>query len=115
MNYIFNFPDIGEGLDEGTIVEWLVKKGQKIEAGDNIVTMETDKVVAEIPSPKSGVVKALFGKVGDVVKVGEALIEIEIEGETSSSETDNTNSKTEAVEEEGAGVVGTLEVRNNFV
>jgi len=113
MNYIFNFPDIGEGLDEGTIVEWLVKKGQKIEAGDNIVTMETDKVVAEIPSPKSGVVKALFGKVGDVVKVGEALIEIEIEGETSSSETDNTNSKTEAVEEEGAGVVGTLEVASN--
>ncbi|HAW57683.1 MAG TPA: hypothetical protein DCX03_01500 [Bacteroidales bacterium] len=52
MRYIFNFPDIGEGLDEGTIAEWYVQKGQKIEAGEPIVNMETDKVVTDIPSPK---------------------------------------------------------------
>lgn len=113
MLYIFNFPDIGEGLEEGTIVEWLVKKGQSIETGDILVTMETDKVVAEIPSPRSGTIKNLFGKPGDVIKVGEALVEIEIEGsEDADTSGDGEKAKTEAVEEEGAGVVGTLEIAN---
>ena len=62
MRYIFKFPDIGEGLEEGTIVEWLVKKGQKVESGDPLVTMETDKVVTDIPSPKTGTLVTLFGK-----------------------------------------------------
>jgi len=108
MKYIFNFPDIGEGLEEGTIVEWLVKKGQSVESGDLLVTMETDKVVAEIPSPKTGTISALFGKPGDIIKVGEALVEIEIEGVSGKDAVDEANM--EAVEEEGAGVVGTLEV-----
>lgn len=112
MKYIFNFPDIGEGLEEGTIVEWLVKKGQKVESGDLLVTMETDKVVAEIPSPKSGIISALFGKTGETINVGDALVEIEIEGvegEDAIKEVEK-GSDLEAVEEEGAGVVGTLEL-----
>jgi pyruvate dehydrogenase E2 component (dihydrolipoamide acetyltransferase) len=112
MKYIFNFPDIGEGLEEGTIVEWLVKKGQKVESGDLLVTMETDKVVAEIPSPKSGIISALFGKAGETINVGDALVEIEIEGiegEDAVKEVEK-GSDLEAVEEEGAGVVGTLEL-----
>lgn len=108
MKYIFNFPDIGEGLEEGTIVEWLVKKGQVIESGDLLVTMETDKVVAEIPSPKSGTLTALFGKPGEIIRVGEALVEIEIEGVSGAEAVAET--KIEAVKEEGAGVVGTLEI-----
>lgn len=111
MRYIFNFPDIGEGLDEGTIVEWLVKKGQEVEMGDPLVTMETDKVVTDIPSPKTGRLVQLFGKEGEVVHVGEALVEIEIpgvEGEEVISEAEK-KPETEAVEEEGVGVVGTLE------
>jgi len=115
MKYIFNFPDIGEGLDEGTIVEWLVKKGQKVNVGDNLVTMETDKVVAEIPSPKKGIVSALYGKVGETIHVGDALVEIEIEGTsgTNAIEEVSKGSDLESVQEEGAGVVGTLEVANN--
>jgi pyruvate dehydrogenase E2 component (dihydrolipoamide acetyltransferase) len=112
MKYIFNFPDIGEGLEEGTIVEWLVKKGQKVESGDLLVTMETDKVVAEIPSPKTGTISALFGKAGETINVGDALVEIEIEGvagEDAVKEVEK-GSDMEAVEEEGAGVVGTLEI-----
>lgn len=104
MKHIFNFPDIGEGLEEGTILEWLVKKGQKVEVNDVLVTMETDKVVAEIPSPKTGIISEIYGKVGDVVKVGEAIVEFDIEGEI------EEETKKEMVEEEGAAVVGTLEV-----
>lgn len=52
MRFIFKFPDIGEGLDEGTIAEWYVTKGQMISSGEALVRMETDKVVTDIPSPK---------------------------------------------------------------
>ena len=79
MKYIFNFPDIGEGLDEGTVIEWYVEKGQTIKAGDALVKMETDKVVADIPSPKGGIIIQLFGEVGDVIHVGKPLVEIELE------------------------------------
>jgi len=80
MRYIFNFPDIGEGLDEGTILEWYVKKGQTVKVAEPLVKMETDKVVADIPSPRNGVVIATFCKVGETLHVGNALAEIEIEG-----------------------------------
>jgi len=113
MRYIFNFPDIGEGLDEGIIVEWYVTKGQTINAGESLVKMETDKVVTDIPSPKTGLVAAIYGKVGDVVKVGEALVEIEMEGISGNDAVAESNKNNFAVQEEGAGVVGTLEVAAN--
>ncbi|HNQ66946.1 MAG TPA: dihydrolipoamide acetyltransferase family protein [Bacteroidales bacterium] len=116
MRYIFNFPDIGEGLDEGTILEWYVKKGQSVKVGDSLVKMETDKVVADIPSPRDGVIAATFGKVGETIHVGNALVEIEIEGisgEAAQELVKETQAQMEAVEEEGAGVVGTLEVAGN--
>jgi pyruvate dehydrogenase E2 component (dihydrolipoamide acetyltransferase) len=112
MRYIFNFPDIGEGLDEGTIAEWYVQKGQKIESGQPLVNMETDKVVTDIPSPKSGVIAAVYGKVGETIHVGSPLVEIEIEG-VDGAAAQQEALKTEPVAEEGAGVVGTLEVAGN--
>ena len=67
MRYIFEFPDIGEGITEGKIVEWYVKKGQSVETGEPVVKMETDKVVTDIPSPKDGVITAVFGKEGELI------------------------------------------------
>lgn len=115
MKYIFKFPDIGEGLDEGKIIEWYVKKGQKIEAGDALVKMETDKVVTDIPSPKSGILAAIYGQVGETIHVGNALVEIDIpgvDGEAAVAEAKDipTAPSTQQVEETGFGVVGTLEV-----
>jgi len=63
MRYIFNFPDIGEGLEEGTILEWYVAKGQAVKSGQALVRMETDKVVTDIPSPKNGTIVTTFGNV----------------------------------------------------
>jgi len=111
MRYIFKFPDIGEGLEEGTIIEWHVEKGQTVQMGDPLCTMETDKVVTAIPSPKNGIIAAKFGKVGETVHVGSALVEIDIEGVEGSAAVDEAN-KVEPLEE-GAGVVGTLEVAGN--
>lgn len=112
MRYIFNFPDIGEGLDEGTIAEWYVQKGQKIESGQPLVNMETDKVVTDIPSPKAGIIAAVYGKVGETIHVGSPLVEIEIEG-VDGAAAQQEALKIEPVAEEGAGVVGTLEVAGN--
>jgi pyruvate dehydrogenase E2 component (dihydrolipoamide acetyltransferase) len=110
MRYIFKFPDIGEGLTEGIIIEWYVDKGNAVKVGQPLVKMETDKVVTDIPSPREGVVAARYGKVGETIHVGETLVEIEIEG-VAAAETSATEPET--VEEKGAGVVGTLEVASN--
>ncbi|NLO12198.1 MAG: 2-oxo acid dehydrogenase subunit E2 [Candidatus Cloacimonetes bacterium] len=115
MKYIFKFADIGEGLEEGIIIEWYVEKGQSISSGDPVVKMETDKVVTDIPSPKDGIISQRFGAVGDTIKVGDALVEIDIpgvEGEEAvktAAEQPLPPSETK-VEEKGFGVVGTIEV-----
>lgn len=79
MRFTFNFPDLGEGLEEGTILEWYASEGDTVKVGDTIVQMETDKVVADIPSPKNGTIVARYGNAGDVVHVGSPLVEIETE------------------------------------
>jgi pyruvate dehydrogenase E2 component (dihydrolipoamide acetyltransferase) len=115
MRYIFNFPDIGEGLDEGNILEWYVFKGQQVKSGQPLLKMETDKVVTDIPSPKAGTIVAVYGKEGETVHVGNPLVEIEIEGVYAEAAISEANApvKVEAIEEGSAGVVGTLEVAGN--
>ena len=107
MRYIFKFPDIGEGLTEGIIIEWYVDKGTAVKVGQPLVKMETDKVVTDIPSPRAGVIAARYGKVGETIHVGETLVEIEIAGEAAA---EAQGTQPEQVEEKGAGVVGTIEV-----
>ena len=118
MKYIFKFPDIGEGLEEGKIIQWYVEKGQKIESGDPLVNMETDKVVTDIPSPKDGVISQIFGAVGETIKVGSALVEIDIEGVEAEAAVEEAATgfkpaTKEQVEEKGFGVVGTIEVASD--
>jgi pyruvate dehydrogenase E2 component (dihydrolipoamide acetyltransferase) len=115
MRFIFNFPDIGEGLDEGTIAEWYVVKGQQIHSGDALVRMETDKVVTDIPSPKTGAIITIYGKTGETIHVGAPLVEIEIEGVFGKEAIEEAKKETiiEPIEEGSAGVVGTMEVAGN--
>lgn len=115
MKYMFKFPDIGEGLEEGKIIEWYVEKGQSVSSGDPLVKMETDKVVTDIPSPKSGIVSQRFGAVGETVHVGNALVEIDIEGVDGAAAIEAAAEvpappASKVVEEKGFGVVGTIEV-----
>lgn len=74
----FKFPDLGEGLFEGEIVKWLIKEGDSVKAEQNILEVETAKAVVEITSPKNGVVKKIFFKVGEVVKTGEVVFLLDI-------------------------------------
>ncbi len=111
MKFEFKFPDIGEGLDEGVIMKWLVNEGDYIKEGDSLVEVETDKVTAEIPSPRTGKVLELKASKGDTIHVGNVFVVIEVEGEASDTEAavevkDELEEKQEVVEEETAGVVG---------
>ena len=68
-------PDIGSG--EGEVIELFVKVGDRIEADQSILTLESDKASMEIPAPKAGVVKSLKVKLGDRLKEGDELLELE--------------------------------------
>lgn len=69
----FRFPDVGEGIVEGEIVAWRVKVGDRVEAHQVLLEVETDKAVVEIPSPSAGTVLSLQGLPGDVIRVGEVI------------------------------------------
>jgi 2-oxoisovalerate dehydrogenase E2 component (dihydrolipoyl transacylase) len=71
----FLLPDLGEGLEEAEIVSWHVTEGDHVVADQPLVSVETDKAVVEVPSPRSGRIVRLFGAKGDLVKVGAALVE----------------------------------------
>jgi pyruvate dehydrogenase E2 component (dihydrolipoamide acetyltransferase) len=71
----FLLPDLGEGLEEAEIVAWHVTEGDHVVADQPLVSVETDKAVVEVPSPRSGRIAHLFGAKGDLVKVGAPLVE----------------------------------------
>ena len=106
--YSFKFADIGEGIHEGKILEYSFKVGDKINEGDTLVVIETDKVNAEIPSPVDGKIVQLGPKVGEIVHVGEILAVIDDGSE---------KSKEKNVEDESdeAGVVGEIEVSDEVI
>ena len=76
--YEFKLPDLGEGIHEGELLKWHVKEGDEIKEDDPLVEVETDKAAVDIPSPASGIVVKLNGKVGDIVNVGDVLSLIHI-------------------------------------
>ena len=72
-----NFPQLGESVVEGTVLQWLVKIGDTVEEDQLLTEIETEKVVAEIPSPFKGVVKEFAVEIGQTVPVGTTLLWVE--------------------------------------
>lgn len=70
----FRLPDLGEGLPEAELVQWLVAEGDTVALNQTIAEVETAKAVVELPSPHAGTVTALHAAPGDVVAVGSVLI-----------------------------------------
>ena len=75
----FRLPDLGEGLPDATIVEWLVKTGDAVKLDAPLISMETAKAVVEVPSPYSGKLVKTYGENGDVIATGAALADFEID------------------------------------
>lgn len=74
---IFRLPDLGEGLTDAEIREWHVKEGDTVELDQPLVAVETDKAVVDVSSPQAGRIARLHGRPGDVVAVGETLVEFD--------------------------------------
>lgn len=66
--------DLGEGMHEAEIVEWLIKVGDHVRLDQPVVRVETDKAIVEIPSPVAGRVSVIHFQAGQTVKVGEVLL-----------------------------------------
>ena len=79
----FRLPDLGEGLPEAEIVQWLIDEGDRVSLNQTIAEVETAKAVVEIPSPYAGVVHGLHASAGDVVAVGSPLVSFAV-GESDS-------------------------------
>ena len=79
--HVIRMPDIGEGIAEVELVEWHVAVGDRVREDQTLADVMTDKATVEIPSPVAGVVRALGGKVGEVLAVGSELVRLEVDGE----------------------------------
>ncbi|HPR64112.1 MAG TPA: dihydrolipoamide acetyltransferase family protein [Thermoanaerobaculia bacterium] len=82
MAFEFKFPDVGEGIHEGKILEWLIQEGNKVEEDQNIMKVETDKAVVDLPSPVSGTVLKIHASAGDIIHVGDVILTVGEPGET---------------------------------
>jgi pyruvate dehydrogenase E2 component (dihydrolipoamide acetyltransferase) len=79
MRFVFRLPDVGEGIVQAEIIEYLVKVGDMVREDQPVVRIETDKAVVELPSPVTGKVVEIPLVVGGTEKVGEPLLIIETE------------------------------------
>jgi pyruvate dehydrogenase E2 component (dihydrolipoamide acetyltransferase) len=86
MVYEFKFPDVGEGITEGTLVSWKVKVGDTIKQDEPIAEVENDKATVAIPSPVSGKIVDLLAKEGDTLQVGTVFVKIDEENSTNTQE-----------------------------
>lgn len=70
----FKLPDIGEGISEVELLQWYVQEGDHVREDQNLAEIETDKAVADLPSPYAGLVSRLHFKPGERIPVGATLV-----------------------------------------
>lgn len=79
---ILKMPRLGETMEAGKVVGWLIKPGDAFKRGDPIIEIETDKTIAEFPALGDGILREVIAVAGDTVQVGQPLAHIEIGGGT---------------------------------
>ncbi|MFL5665578.1 MAG: biotin/lipoyl-containing protein, partial [Ktedonobacteraceae bacterium] len=95
--YEFKLADLGEGMHEAEIVQWLIKEGDTTKIDQTIARVETDKAVVELPAPVAGRVSEIRIKDGQTAKVGEVLVVFETPSTTSGSSNTVQNTPSSAV------------------
>jgi len=121
---VFNLPDLGEGLPEAEIVEWLIAEGEAVKLDQPLVSMETAKAVVEVPSPFTGTLQKCFGQAGDIIETGQPLAGFAVAGETVAAEAPAQAStepaavektRSEPIREDSGTVVGNVEISDTVV
>ncbi len=77
MAFTFKFPDVGEGMAEGEIVDWLVAEGDEVSEGDSVAEIQNDKSVEEIAAPVSGTIQEILVEAGSIVNVDQPILVID--------------------------------------
>ena len=76
----FPMPDVGEGLSEAEIVEWIVAVGELVAEDQPVVVVQTDKAVVDIPAPAAGRLVTQAAAVGEIVRIGATLFRLDASG-----------------------------------
>lgn len=92
----FKLPDLGEGLTEGTILEWRVAVGDVIELNQVVAEVETAKAAVEVPSPFAGTIVETIGEEGEELEVGSVFVRIEVGDGAGAAAADNGDAGGEA-------------------
>jgi len=79
--HVIKLPDVGEGVAEAELVEWMVEIGANVREDEVLAAVMTDKATVEIPSPVEGKIIWRGGTIGDVLSVGSPLIKLEVDGD----------------------------------
>lgn len=115
---IFNLPDLGEGLPDAEIREWLIAEGDDVKLDQPIVSMETAKALVDVPSPYSGRITKLFGQPGDIIKTGSPLVGYENFDNTATQDSGTVVGSievgTRVLTEEPTGVAPRTSVKGNI-
>src|SRR3954471_11346072 len=104
----FKLPDVGEGLTEGEILQWLVDVGDTVVVNQPLCEVETAKAAVELPSPYAGTVTELLFDAGTMVDVGTPIITIDVGGGSGPAPTPTPEPAPEAApsDEPAAGLIG---------
>jgi len=78
-------PQLSESVSEATLVSWRKKAGEAVKRDENLIDVETDKVVLELPAPTDGVLARIVKKDGDSVTSGEVIAVIDTEGKATAA------------------------------
>lgn len=70
-------PELGEGINEGELIKWLVRPGDQVKSDQAVAEIMTDKATVEVPSPGSGTIKELKFKEGDIIKVNAVIFSMD--------------------------------------
>src|SRR5512142_1318422 len=84
-------PKMGDGMEEGTVLRWLKKEGDRIEKNESIAEIETDKANVEMPAEDSGILTQIVVQEGQTVPVGAVIAHVGVAAGTSQTSVPSTN------------------------
>ncbi|KYD21286.1 MULTISPECIES: dihydrolipoamide acetyltransferase family protein [Anoxybacillaceae] len=103
-------PKLGMSMKEGTVVEWLKKKGDKVKKGESVVVISSDKIETDIEAPQDGVLLEILVEQDETVEVGKVIGYIGQEGEEAGDQSNEAPQETpQQAMQEVAVSVGTIE------